>query len=249
MSDKVAKQVRCVTVIVAILVSARAWAGTVNYQVTFDATWSTATHPQAIPAGAHFSPFIGTTHNDQVTFWQDGGTATRGIELMAETGNRSTLQAEMQDAITTGNGHSLILGSGTNSPGTISTMFEINSDFPLVTLVTMVAPSPDWFVGVAGVSLGANDHWIETLTLDLLPYDAGTDSGVSFTSPDLDTTPRGAISRLGTPFDGTTPLGTFTFTLVPEPSGIALTGIGAFTLLLSSCRRQRALELAESLSL
>ncbi len=83
MSDKLAKHVRCVTVIVAILVSARAWAGTVNYQVTFDATWSAATHPQAIPAGAHFSPSIGTTHNDQVTFWQDGGTATRGIELMA----------------------------------------------------------------------------------------------------------------------------------------------------------------------
>lgn len=238
MLHKLAKQVRCFTVAVAILVSAPAWAGTVNYQVTFDATWSTSTHPQATPSGAHFSPLIGATHNDQVTFWQDGGAATPGIELMAESGNRSTLQAEMQEAITAGHGHSLILGSGTVSPRTISTMFEINSDFPLVTLVTMVAPSPDWFVGVAGVNLRANDRWIETLTLDLLPYDAGTDSGLNFTSPDLDTMPRGTISSLGAPFDGTTPLGTFTFTLVPEPSGILLAGIGAFALFSSVCRRR-----------
>jgi len=214
------------------------WATSVEYEVTFDATWSSATHPQAIPAGAHFSPLIGATHNDQVTFWQSGEVATPGIERMAETGGRSTLQAEIDAAISAGNARSQILGSGTGTPNTISMSFEIDSDFPLVTLVTMIAPSPDWFVGVAGVNLRENNNWIQELTLDLLPYDAGTDSGTSFTSPNLDTNPRGVISRLGSPFDDTTPLGTITFTLVPEPDGFALLAAGVFALL--STIRSRA---------
>ena len=29
----------------------------------------------------------------------------------------------------------------------------VTTDHPRVTLVTMIAPSPDWFVGVSGLSL------------------------------------------------------------------------------------------------
>ena len=39
------------------------------------------------------------------------------------------------------------------SPGSTQFEFEVSRDYPLVTLVTMVAPSPDWFVGVSALSL------------------------------------------------------------------------------------------------
>jgi hypothetical protein len=181
---------------------------------------------------------IGATHNDQVTFWHVGGTASSGIEQMAETGGRSILQGEIEAAISAGNAEAVILGGGISSPNSISSSFNVSDDFPLVTLVTMVAPSPDWFVGVEGVNLRANDAWIPNLTLELLPYDAGTDSGLAFTSADLDTIPRGTISPLATPFDGTTPLGTFTFRLVPEPSAIPLLGSAGLALLLITTRHR-----------
>ncbi len=114
----------------------------VEYEVTFDATWSSQTHPQAITSGAHFSPLIGATHNDQVSFWHSGGIASPGIELMAETGGRSALQSEIEAAIDQRTTQNLILGSGTASPGVTSTTFEISDSHPLVTLVTMVAPAP-----------------------------------------------------------------------------------------------------------
>lgn len=85
----------------------------------------------------------------------------------------------------------------------------------MVTLVTMVAPSPDWFVGIRDLNRFQNGDWISTLSVDLDPYDAGTDSGTTYQSPDRETSPRGTIQRItGEPFvsNGTVArLGTFTF--------------------------------------
>ncbi len=65
----------------------------------------------------------------------------------------------------------------------MSLNFEINKDYPLVTLVSMVAPSPDWFVGVAGLDLrGTDGEFVQSLLVPLVVYDAGTDSGLRFTS-------------------------------------------------------------------
>ena len=56
--------------------------------------------------------------------------------------------------------------------------FEVNPEYPLVTLITMIAPSPDWFVGVAGLSLlDGSGRWRKRVDVDLYPYDAGTEDG------------------------------------------------------------------------
>ena len=50
--------------------------------------------------------------------------------------------------------------------------------------------------------------------MDLDPYDAGTDSAVTFEDPDDDTKPPDPIAVIaGFPFTGTPPMGTFTFEL------------------------------------
>ncbi len=182
------------------------------YSVTFNATWNAGTHPTDFPANAHFSPLIGGTHNDSVRFWTPGQLASPGIQNMAETGNTSPLDAEIGDAISAGTAEYLLSGSGTTSPGSVSLEFGINSSHPLVSLVSMVAPSPDWFVGVTGLNLYRNGSWIDT-TIQLNPWDAGTDNGATFTSPNSPSMPHAAISAITVPpFQGTLPLGTFTFT-------------------------------------
>ena len=60
----------------------------------------------------------------------------------------------------------------------------------------MIAPSPDWFTGVARVRLFEAGAWVAEKTLALEAWDAGTDGGATFTSPDADTTPRGRVERL-----------------------------------------------------
>jgi spondin-1 len=61
----------------------------------------------------------------------------------------------------------------------------------------MIYPSPDWFVGVSGLELClGNGSWIEQKILNLYPYDAGTDSGPTYISPDQPTIPKEPIRRI-----------------------------------------------------
>lgn len=187
-----------------------------TYELTFEATWSAGTHPIDFPPGPHFSGLIGGTHNDNVTFWEDGGIATNGIELMAEIGSKSALQSEVEDAIALGTGGAVVSGSGISpSPGSVSVVFTVTEDHPLVSIVSMVAPSPDWFVGVNSLSLRNGDQWVYQLTVPLQPYDSGTDSGPTYTSSNADITPHIPIIEMtGLPFTDSgpvPPLGTFTF--------------------------------------
>ena len=61
---------------------------------------------------------------------------------------------------------------------------NLSRDFPLVTLTSMIASSPDWLVGVDSLSLIENDEWLLTKIAILYGYDAGTDSGPTYTFPD-----------------------------------------------------------------
>ncbi len=169
-----------------------------RYRVTFNSTWSESIHPVQFPsANPHFSPLTGAVHNNQAQFWSPQQLATQGIKVVAETGNPSEFLAEINSAIGAGNAESAITGGGIPlSPGSTSVEFDISTDFPLVTLATMIAPSPDWFLGVHDLSLINNGAFVDTLTVPLLAYDAGTDSGVTYFSDDLATTPAQGISRL-----------------------------------------------------
>lgn len=210
-----------------------AQAAVATYDVDFQATWSSATHPGAYPFGAHFSPLIGATHDGGVSFWAPGGIASPGIESMAETGGTSSLTAEINAAIGAGNAASVITGPAIGSRASTATSFTLTADHPEVTLVTMIAPSPDWFVGVHGLDLRASGSWADQVTVPLFAYDAGTDSGLNFTSPNQDTNPQDPITLLtGGPFFGTTPLGSFTFTRRAsyEPYGCGINPAGSLTL-------------------
>ena len=61
-------------------------------------------------------------------------------------------------------------------------------------------------------------QWVAEKTFTLYPYDAGTDSGEDYTSPNADTDPAELIHsvRAQVPFSDA-PIGTFTFTRIDEP--------------------------------
>jgi hypothetical protein len=167
----------------------------IHYEVTFDATWSEETHPEDFPTGsAHFSGMVGGMHNANVLFWQLGELASTGIRLMAERGVQSTLANEIT---TNPNASSTaILGSTFDAPGTQTVSATATKQFSRITLVTMIAPTPDWFTGVSGLPLFEFGHWRENYVIDLLPFDAGTDSGQTYESANLATTPPEPIALI-----------------------------------------------------
>ena len=168
---------------------------TVEYGLTFTATWSESTHPTNFPSNPHFSPLIGATHNDQASFWEPGTLASTGTSQVAETGRTTTFNQELQAAITAGHALATLGSGGLSSPGNRSFTFTADRDYPLLTIITMIAPSPDWFVGLHGYDLIQGDTWIDNVAIPLFVYDAGTDSGTTYRSPNQDTQPAELVER------------------------------------------------------
>ncbi|MDE5422464.1 spondin domain-containing protein [Ancylomarina sp. DW003] len=189
-----------------------------TYTVTFTMHWNSTNFPTDYPTGAHFSPLIGWSHKASSTFFKVGTEASAGIKSMAETGATGTLKTELEEKITAGEGLDFVLGSGLSSgTGEITVDVEVNADNPAITLVTMVAPSPDWYVAALNVNLYDGSNFVVSKTITAAVYDAGTDSGSTFASADVVTDPKGKISEfLDAPLgDGTelpTAFATVTFT-------------------------------------
>ena len=172
-----------------------ATASSVQYTITFEGQWTTTATPGSVPGRAHFSPLIGGVHNDQIAFLTDGGTASVGVESMAELGLTATLSGEIS-----GNTNTLrvLHRTGNIDPTASATLTAtLTTDHPRVTLLTMIAPSPDWFVGVSGLSLlDGSGEWVASRTVDLYAWDAGTEDGTEFDLDNVATSPQGVITNL-----------------------------------------------------
>lgn len=168
-----------------------------TYQVVFSSNWSMENNGGTeFPGNPHFSPLIGAVHTSDFTIWAENGTATPGVELVAETGAIATLVTELEAKMTENKVSTIITDSDTAPPRMMmSATFDITED-QIVSLVTMLAPSPDWIVGVSRVKLFKDGAWLESMVFQLRVYDAGTDDGPSFMSPDADTDPQGTITKL-----------------------------------------------------
>lgn len=77
--------------------------------------------------------------------------------------------------------------------------FRVDKKHPLLSVASMLGPSPDWVVGVSKLNLCQKDcSWKENLIIDLYPWDAGTDNGISYMSPNSETKPREKMKPITT---------------------------------------------------
>jgi len=94
-----------------------------------------------------------------------------------------------------------VIGDGFgNSLGAASDLPPLRFDraHRLLSAISMIAPSPDWFAGVDGYSMRNRDTntWLDEVVLDLYPLDAGTDAGTTYTSRDRDESPARPVTLL-----------------------------------------------------
>ena len=207
------------TVVLAALVASSAASAmdSASYKVQVDATWTAQSHPFDYPSNAHFSGIVGAAHNAEYTIFQDGGTATKGLENLSEMGAHSPLDGEIKAAIDAGQAGSFFeSGALFSFPGKLEASYSTDERHPYVSLVAMVAPSPDWFTGVAHVALRKDGKWRDTVSLTLWDWDAGTDHGTTHKAADANAMPRQSIRLAASPNflgqGGLKPVGQVTFT-------------------------------------
>ena len=175
---------------------AMADAGPATYKVEFTPLWTKASFPIEYPDTSlihrpHFSGLIGTGHNANYHVYAIGQPPTPGLERLSEMGKHDPLDAEIKAAIAAGNALALSESDPLKDfSETATTQVNVDGAHPMVSLVAMIAPSPDWFAGVGDVNLMENGAWVATKTIDVQPYDSGGDNGTTYLADDVEAHPK-----------------------------------------------------------
>ncbi|XP_035280908.1 spondin-2b isoform X1 [Anguilla rostrata] len=176
-----------------------------KYSLVFTGMWSQTAFPKQYPMyrpPAQWSHLIGVTHSSDYYIWQRNEFASNGVREFSEKGEAWTLMKEVQAA---GERIQSVYGvfsapAVIGGTGQTSSEFEVFTRHSLLSFIIRIVPSPDWFVGVDSLNLCEAGHWKENVSLDLFPYDAGTDSGFTFSSPNFETIPQEKVTEITSSF-------------------------------------------------
>jgi len=188
------------------------------YKVSQTSHYWVSNYGVGLPDNPHHSEMVLTMHTEQYTMSAVNMSATAGVQNMAEEGNPTAVQNEITASSAAMESTKVpptnLTGQATKL-GFADFMMEADSDFPHVSLITMIVPSPDWFA--FGSAMLFENGAFQTKAIDVYAYDAGTDSGTSYTSANDETSPKGTITELMSGVTGANTVGvrkmmTMTFT-------------------------------------
>ena len=167
-----------------------------DYTVVVRSTWTRQNHPFEYPeagaiSGPHFSGVIGASHDSSFSLYAEGAMPSLGIEKLSEEGKHSPLDEEIRSAMAGGRVGALFTTGPLRDFGdSLVATVRVSATHPLVSLVAMIAPSPDWFAGASAVSLMDGAGWVASRKIDLYAYDAGSDDGATYKAADKDANPK-----------------------------------------------------------
>ena len=116
------------------------------------------------------------------------------------SGSTTALENEINAQITAKKAWKLILPGGPQlGPQVMKTRIdvEVTANFSKVSIITMLAPSPDWFIGIDSLDLCDNGKWRESVNVTMLPpWDAGTEDGNQFATGNAASNPKVSIFQI-----------------------------------------------------
>mmetsp|Transcript_26038 Transcript_26038/g.56233 ORF Transcript_26038/g.56233 Transcript_26038/m.56233 type:complete len:758 (-) Transcript_26038:284-2557(-) len=159
--------------------------------------------------GAHTSRHFIVSHNAAFTFWETGVLPSADVCLAFTKGRPlGFIENLVKPAIQSGDVLDTYLWDQPNKggifdddklaittnllgipacgaanaavPPVANLEITVDEDHSYISEAHMVAPSPDAFSGISKVDLCENGFWVEELTINAPPYDAGCDSGTTF---------------------------------------------------------------------
>lgn len=179
---------------------------TATYRITFTPNWTVDQFPTDYPTNPNFSAMVVAVHAPGKRVFALGQQASDGLKVYAETGDSGDLVTDLssqgsEDSVDFFVSTAIAGGGPTESQ---SVNVTVDPEKTSISMVVSLNPSPDWFTGLDGFSIVLpSDALVSEETLTLSVFDAGTDSGATYTSADDPTSPQGSISVVNTPPIGT----------------------------------------------
>ncbi len=172
----------------------------VYYKLTFQGNFNATSSPGGLPSLSFvgFTQVVWVTHNSQVEFWKPGAMASSGVEHLAEIGETFTFTDEIIAARANIAAYDIFPpGRYLGGEETISKTIRLCEEAPLFTFLSMLDLTPDWFIGLSGYSLlDGQGNWIPSRTVNLYPYDAGTEEGTEYSFNNPPTIPHQPIASI-----------------------------------------------------
>ena len=165
-----------------------------SYRVIISGTWAAPQH--TVPAGSHFTNFVGMVHSSAAYMFHLGTPASLGVENVAEFGYDAPLNGEIDNYISSGKALNKFLITLPNITGSQNTLINVSDRHSLISFASMIAPSPDWFAGVDSYNLIQSGKWVTDITLNVPGLDAGTEDGDVFGYNNPPTTPQQNVNVL-----------------------------------------------------
>jgi Spondin_N len=167
---------------------------TASYKIIITGTWAAPQH--TIPPTEHFTQFIGLIHSDDCNVYKVGVLASKGVENVAEVGSSTVLKKEMDSLILANKALSKFFLTIPGILGKDSSNISVNIKNARISFESMLAPTPDWFVGIDSYNLIQNGKWVTDITIPVYGYDAGTEDGDVFGYANPATVPQQPISLM-----------------------------------------------------
>ncbi|XP_046558469.1 uncharacterized protein LOC124267565 [Haliotis rubra] len=168
-----------------------------EYNLSFFGDWAKEAFPRMYPKyrpHAQWSKLYGLTHGRTYKMWSAGELASHAVKKFVE--ERSTLLLDRQVQ-----GYNDTFDIFTAAPlrggvGRTSSRIFADGKHSKISFLVKIIPSPDWFVGVDGLDLCRNGRWRRKVYAHLRPMDAGTDKGLTYTSPNWPSHPPQRIFEI-----------------------------------------------------
>ena len=173
-----------------------------------------------VPRNANFRKLVGSRHDQNISYWSEGASASEGLKILAEHGRTDSFEDEIADSVSDGRalGSFETVERRLRPTAEAKLQFRTTRDFPLVTLAAKINPTPDWFIAIGALSLRPDGEWEREIVVDLYPWDAGTQDGTEFERHTPATNPPGAITTLrNTGKFSDSPIARVAFTLLVPP--------------------------------
>lgn len=129
--------------------------------------------------------------------WKIGEMATAGTRLVAEAGHNGWIEREAKLKGFLGVVEGIVQYRSVSNRHTLPTV-KATASQPLLSTITMVAPSPDWFTGLSDFDMRSpqSNTWYKKVVVDTYPYSSGTDAGATYNADNLPRNPYVPIFQL-----------------------------------------------------
>lgn len=131
------------------------------------------------------SPLAGVTHSNRQSFLTVRGFASRAVEDIAEIGNNNRFIRRANRLAPRGTVNTVVDAGVVTKPGSsLSIVVLRNCGTTFLTVLGMIAHSPDWIVQISNMNLfdGESGDFVSNLSGALIACDTGVDDGSEFTS-------------------------------------------------------------------